>query len=161
MSRSKIDNIKYMVRLTFILIAMFLFSIAIASAQNLDSLPQSKRDSILIAMSKAIILKHGPGYYREYKKPIIERKVCEEHPLMEEKDRALIGKAFYCMTYLYDKSKERLDEDFAAKVFIWATGEPHSVWFGNRWGVSLDLPETRSNKKVTVIPYDPVVEGEI
>jgi len=112
-----------------------------AMAQNLDRLPQPKRDSILISIAKEVILKYGPDYYREYAKPIIKRS---------NTDRAA-----YEVTFLYDKTEETLEWDYAAKVFIWAdTGNPGSVFFGNGFGRG--IPEGRewlTDTTISPVPY--------
>ena len=65
-----------------------------------------------------------------------------------------MGRAFYTIIYWYDKTKERLEEDFAAKVKIWAdTGEPASVLFGCNYGYILDRKKTRDPKEQPPIPY--------
>ena len=104
-------------------ILLFLTIYITLCAQNLDNLPTEKRDSLLKAKSKEIILRYGPGYYREYKAPTIERIVVP--PSETNPEGTNVGRAFYTIIYWYDKTKERLEEDFAAKVKIWAdTGEP-------------------------------------
>lgn len=121
-------------------------------AQNLDNLPTEKRDSLLKAKSKEIILRYGPGYYREYKAPTIERIVVP--PSETNPEGTNVGRAFYTIIYWYDKTKERLEEDFAAKVKIWAdTGEPASVLFGCNYGYILDRKKTRDPKEQPPIPY--------
>ena len=65
-----------------------------------------------------------------------------------------MGRAYYMITYWYDKTKERLEEDFAAIVRIWAdTGEPAAVLFGCNYGYILDRKKTRSSKEQPPIPY--------
>ena len=133
-------------------ILLFLTIYITLCAQNLDNLPTEKRDSLLKAKSKEIILRYGPGYYREYKAPTIERIVV---PPSETKPEGInVGRAYYMITYWYDKTKERLYEDFAAIVRIWAdTGEPASVLFGCNYGYILDRKKTRDPKEQPPIPY--------
>lgn len=136
----------------FLFISIILGCTITAFSQNLDSIPTEKRDSLLKAISKEIILKYGPGYYREYKVPTIERVVVP--PSETNPEGINVGRAFYMITYWYDKTKEHLEEDFAAKVKIWAdTGEPGSVLFGCNYGYILDRKKTRSSKEQPPIPY--------
>lgn len=121
-------------------------------AQNLDNLPTEKRDSLLKAKSKEIILRYGPGYYREYKAPTIERIAVP--PSETNPEGTNVGRAYYMITYWYDKTKERLEEDFAAIVRIWAdTGEPTSVLFGCNYDYILNRKKTRDPKEQPPIPY--------
>ena len=133
-------------------ILLFLTIYITLCAQNLDNLPTKKRDSLLKAKSKEIILRYGPGYYREYKAPTIERIVVP--PSETNPEGINVGRAYYMITYWYDKTKERLEEDFAAIVRIWAdTGEPAAVLFGCNYGYILDRKKTRSSKEQPPIPY--------
>lgn len=141
-------QIKKILLLTSILLG---YTITVFS-QNLDNIPTEKRDSLLKAKSKEIILRYGPGYYREYKAPTIERIVVP--PSETNPEGTNVGRAFYTIIYWYDKTKERLEEDFAAKVKIWAdTGEPTSVLFGCNYGYILDRKKTRDPKEQPPIPY--------
>ena len=133
-------------------ILLFLTIYITLCAQNLDNLPTEKRDSLFKAKSKEIILRYGPGYYREYKAPTIERIVVP--PSETNPEGTNVGRAFYTIIYWYDKTKERLEEDFAAKVKIWAdTGEPASVLFVCNYGYILDRKKTRDPKEQPPIPY--------
>ena len=133
-------------------ILLFLTIYITLCAQNLDNLPTEKRDSLLKAKSKEIILRYGPGYYREYKAPTIERIVVP--PSETNPEGINVGRAYYMITYWYDKTKERLEEDFAAIVRIWAdTGEPAAVLFGCNYGYILDRKKTRSSKEQPPSPY--------
>ena len=140
------------IKRVFLLMSIIFGYTIMAFSQNLDNLPTEKRDSLLKAMSKEIILKYGPGYYREYKEPTIKRIVV---PASDTNPEGInVGRAFYTIIYWYDKTKERLEEDFAAKVKIWAdTGEPASVLFGCNYGYILDRKKTRSSKEQPPIPY--------
>ena len=113
-----------------IFIVLLCVSYHAVTAQNLDSMPSSKRDSILISIAKEAILKYGPDYYREYAKPIIERNIIS---LKGEMNPTGInaGRISYQLTYLYDKTEETLEWDYAAKVSIWAdTWHPSRVQIG-------------------------------
>lgn len=53
-----------------LVIFLFVSCVFTTRAQNLDSIPEKQRDSILISVAKEVVLKHGSGYYREYKEPL-------------------------------------------------------------------------------------------
>ena len=78
-------------------ILLFLTIYITLCAQNLDNLPTEKRDSLLKAKSKEIILRYGPGYYREYKAPTIERIVVP--PSETNPEGTNVGRAFYTIIY--------------------------------------------------------------
>ena len=99
-----------------------------ANAQFFDTMPVAKRDSLLISLAKEVVLLYGPDYYREYPSPTI---TSGKFPY----DERYLGKPYYLVTFLYDKTIEKLEWNHAAKVRIFAdTGEPASVFFGNGIG---------------------------
>ena len=56
-----------------------------------DSIAKMKLDKELIKFTKQVVLKHEPGYYREYKEPIIrDRRVTKNshvlHPSISKKN---------------------------------------------------------------------------
>jgi hypothetical protein len=56
-----------------------------------DSIAKMKLDKELIKFTKQVVLKHEPGYYREYKEPIIRyRRVTKTshdlHPSISKKN---------------------------------------------------------------------------
>ncbi len=154
-------NVKYMKANIQILFILILLSCLCQKAisQDLDSLPQQQRDSILIEVAKDVVLKFGPGYYREYKRPVIKRR--QVPPLGEINltgDNA--NRFFYEVIFLYDETKERLEYDFAAKVTIWGDSrKPIEVMFGN--GIGRVIPEVnlRSTKEdINQVPFQQVDE---
>ena len=122
-------------------------------AQNLSSMSVIKRDSMLIAISKDAILKFGPDYYREYKPPVI---IKGEYPPkgINNPDGINAGRGYYTVTYLYDKTKETLNWDYAAKVSIWAdTGNLDGVMFGCGLGLSSINMDWRNDMTIKPVPY--------
>jgi len=97
----------------------------IATAQDLRTLTAGERDNLLISIAKEVVLKYGPDYYREYKPPVITKE-----PWSSGKHHT-IGRTYYKVAILYDKTKELLG-NYAAEVFFWEdTGLPHfyiAVW---------------------------------
>lgn len=144
------------------IISIFTFLVGyfvVVFSQNLDSLPQQQRDSILIEVAKDVVLTYGPGYYREYKRPIIKRR--QVPPLG---DINLTGdnanRIFYEVIFLYDKSKEQLSYDFAARVLIWSDSrKPIDVMFGNGLGRVIPDVNLRSTKEdINQVPYQQAAE---
>lgn len=129
---------------TIILIVSILVSYnSLGFSQNLDSYPRSKRDSILVSIAKEVVLKYGPGYYRDNIKPEIVRYMFpsdkERNPTGENANRV-----YYLVTFGYDKTKEILEYDYSSYVFIWAdSSEPKHVFFGNGIGLSVPKSSTR------------------
>ncbi len=154
-------NVKYMKANIQILFILILLSCLCQKAisQDLDSLPQQQRDSILIEVAKDVVLKFGPGYYREYKHPVIKRR--QVPPLGKINltgDNAY--RVFYEVIFFYDKTKELLEYDFAAKVNIWGdTHEPINVLFGNGFGKNISEISLRSTgDEINQVPYQQVDE---
>jgi hypothetical protein len=109
-------------------------NVSVVTSQHLGEMPQKQRDSLLVAIAKEVVMKYGPDYYREYQPPLIEREQIspkgEFNPSGE-----MAGRFFYRVIFPYDKTQEKLEEQFAARVTIWEdTGKPVSVYFGNGWG---------------------------
>ena len=104
-------------------------------AQNTENLTAAKRDS-LISLSKEVIMKFGPDYYREYKQPeIILEQYPSEDKINDKRRIIYANKYYYRITFPYDKTQEILG-NFAVRVDIWEdTFVPWSVMFGNGIGV--------------------------
>lgn len=71
-----------------LLILSFLSYLCVYS-QNLDKLSEKERNRYLIETSKNIVKKYGPGYYREYKKPVIIRDTIQYRDDMLEEDKKI------------------------------------------------------------------------
>jgi len=109
-----------------------------AAAQNLNSMPAAERNALLISIAKDVVLIFGPDYYREYGEPIIERNIVQRGE--ENLEGINAGRVIYRVTFLYDRTQERFEMDYAAMVNIWGdTGRPASVLFGNGW--AFGIPE--------------------
>jgi hypothetical protein len=121
-------------------ILVFMGGAFMANSQNLDLLHQAQRDSFLIATAKEVVMKYGPGYYREYKAPIIRRGIAPNDAPVLGGTMEDAGRIYYSILFLYDKSKEQLEQDFAVGISIWEnTGRPFSMTFGN--GLMVTIPE--------------------
>jgi hypothetical protein len=129
-----------------LLIIMTGYTTALLS-QNLESMPKTKRDSILIAKAKKCVLRYGAGYYREYKPPVIEEYITPQKGL-NNVTLENAGRKAYIVTFLYDTLIELLGEKFAAEVSIWAdTGIPVSITFGNGLGVLTEEVESKTEQE--------------
>ena len=126
-------------------------------AQNLRTMPVDQRDSLLISIAKEVVLLNGPDWYRKYGEPIIER---HEVPRELNSGRRYARRYFYTVTFLYDRTQERLHMDFAARVSIREDGVPVNVQFGN--GLLISSPENdlrNVGEAVIPIPFrqaDPI-----
>lgn len=110
------------------LLLMSLFSLSLYS-QNLDELPVETRDSILVARTKAAVMKHGSEFWRDYKAPQIEARHISPYGGYPKED---VGRKYYKVNILYDKSKEKLWMEWIAQVCFWAdNGEIDTIGFGN------------------------------
>ena len=130
--------------LTFVLLSGI--GAPVLTAQNLDKMRKNKRESLLIATAKEVVMKYGPDYYRDYKPPVIERYQVppkgERNPTGE-----MAGKIIYRVIFLYDKTQESLEWDLAARVsFREDTGKPAHIFFGNNWG--REVPENWRNETI-------------
>ena len=144
---------KYIKQIFLILLLSISFN-ATVTAQYLNAMPVAKRDSLLIAIAKEVVLKYGPDYYREYSKPIIERQTV---PQKGETNPSGVnaGRIIYRITFLYDKTEEVLQFDYAAKVSIWAdTSHPANVFFGNGHvrGIQ-EGTDWRNDTTIEPVPY--------
>lgn len=142
----------------FLIISICMNCFLVTNSQNLRILSSSKQDS-LITLSKELILRFGPDYYREYKKPEIS---FEQFPSIRKiADQRLIKLAdryFYRVTFPYDMTQETFECPYAAQVDIWAdTFEPSRVMFGCGIGISLlDIKDWRNDNTIEPIEYQEI-----
>jgi len=102
----------------------------------LKSIPIEQRNALLISISIEAILKYGPDYYRDYQQPvIINNKYPSADQFNDNRFIAWAERYYYDIIFLYDKTEETLECEYAAKIRIWAdTGHLHSASFGNGYG---------------------------
>ncbi len=138
---------------TILVILLFVSYSLATMAQNLDTMPTAKRDSILISIAKEAVLKYGPDYYRDQYSPIIERNVVPPKGEINTTGEKA-GKVFYWVIFPYDETEEQLEYPFAARVTIWVdTSKPSSVFFGNGFGMSIpDNVDLRSDNGEEITP---------
>ena len=104
----------------------FLFLIGIGGtvcAQTFSSLPESERNAKLIEVAKYVYKNpRWENFYREYGTPEIESFVIEgggkEKNTKSKYFGTDLGSLIYVVIFRYDKTKESMDWDYAAKVYI-------------------------------------------
>lgn len=120
-----------------------------------DSIAKMKLDNKLIKLSKQVVLKHGPDYYREYKEPVIRyRRVSKAardlHPSIIKKHMGLV---YYTVEYPYDMEEEIFYGEYAAKVYFWEDLTIFHVSFGHGMGIRDYDKLSRAEKNKIVIPF--------
>jgi len=142
-------------KLIFIIIIMHLTLNANSLfSQNFKQLPTKVRDSLLINIADRALEKYGPDYNRQYLTPIVKFEG-------EYKGGDYKGESFYTVTYPYDKTKELLEKDYSAQVYILnKTGTVIVIAFGNGYGYFVEKME-KNNRKVNKMPFNTIkkVEG--
>lgn len=137
-------------KIVFILACLTAFA-ATMQAQEVDfeKMPQKQRDSTLIAIAKAAVMRHGPDWYRDYKIEINSHK---------QEVGPNIGKKDYTVTFYYDPKKEYMHNAYAVMVKIRFTGQPYSIWFGNDGFYQIDLPPMMLEryKNQLIMPFRPM-----
>ncbi|NDV64577.1 hypothetical protein [Bacteroides sp. 224] len=136
-----------------LILSIVLIATSFAFSQNLAKMNDSKRKEYLKKVSKETVFKYGPGYYREYGEPVIERffvgdKVSGGESFSAEFEEKNNGRFFYRVKYPYDETKEFFVTGFAFQVFIWEDiGNPFDITFGiGRYIDIEELPSTRSGE---------------
>lgn len=140
---------------------VILFSILLTistNAQDLDKMPQQKRDSALRAIAKKTIEKYGPAFYRPtqtIKVGIMDKESFSKsleyyHEALQEGDTEIAngyawakklkdGHKWYIVTYHYNDKEESFDASYAAEIYIWAdNGKAFAINFGSnmcRYGI--------------------------
>jgi len=118
-------------------VTIFLGIAQAASAENLDSMPQKQRDSLLITRATTVMKSFYPGYYREGIEPVVTRNEFffdgKTHSFGDREDAPLRrGKrVYYKVSFGYNKAKETYHKDYLAKVKFWADedGKPNTIDF--------------------------------
>lgn len=124
--------------------------------ENLDSLPEAKRNARLLEMAKQVVMKHGPGYYRDVFPPVIVHGLVSpdnrECTLQQVKQHN--GRSYYKVEYSFDEKQESFEWSYAARTYIWGdTGISFSVIFGNGWGFEIDQATRSANEKEQFMPF--------
>ena len=144
------------VLLPFVL-AIIMSSCSTSRPNLLGKMPKTEREAYLIKLGKEVTKAFGPGYYREYKQPIISKPKKFKDNDMRPEIQANIGRKYYVVTFLYDPSKETLDWNHASQVEIWKdTGEPMGATFGNGYGKDFifdSYEEQLRSPDKTIVPY--------
>lgn len=123
---------------------------------NMDSLAIIKRDKKLIEMAKEVVLKHGPGYYREFQAPIIRQQIVSDktRDLSQKQEKRNKGRLYYTVEYPYDDKIETFTNDYAAKIYFWEDFTIFDILFGHGMGIFDYDKRSKSEKKNLVIPFE-------
>lgn len=114
-------------------------------AQDLSTLPENERNGKLIEIAKSVYkAPRLKNFYREFGTPTITEMRTktlseqERNKIKEDTNKNNIwhgannNQKFYIVYFHYDMNKERFDQDYAAKVYIWEnTGQPFAIGLGN------------------------------
>lgn len=129
-----------------ILILLIITNIVVSHlfAQDLSKLSEPERNTKLIEIAKEVYkAPRLKNFYREYGTPTITKMKSAEMSKTEDYDRVYNNpertsyghkpnETFYIVYFYYDMNKERFEEDYAAKVYIWEnTGKAFSIGLGN------------------------------
>jgi hypothetical protein len=99
----------------------------------LSQLPQVERDSILLTVSKAALLRYGPGYYKDTHQTVIK----DLGRYSQEIHKDYNDLRLYKITYIYDKRVEQLELDYAAAVYVRSdNAKVVEIEYGCGWGDS-------------------------
>ena len=107
-----------------ILFSLFLMGISgTVCAQTFSSLPESERNAKLIEVAKYVYKNpRWKNFYREYGTPEIETFVIKGGGKENDKKSKYygtdLGSLVYIVIFRYDKTKESMEWDYAAKVYI-------------------------------------------
>lgn len=144
---------------TFIIFVSLFICIEIPAQQtDLRLLSKQERNEYLLNLATEIVLNYGPDFYRPELPPKISgAKTYRELDANNDGLRKRLGQRYYLVTFSYDKKKELLHEDFAARIRIWENdGEPSLAEFGTGVGRHFFLKSYWQLKKEGIKPEDKV-----
>lgn len=122
-----------------ILLFFFLVDIVLVSAQrkiDLERLPDSARETILVHRARQILMQYGPGFYEKSLIPVVHRFRGTGYYAIQCNTN---GQLRYKVCFLYDPYLEKRQEDYAAIVTFRAeTGRADQITFRNGLGLNLD-----------------------
>lgn len=121
----------------------------------MDSTTKIKLDKKLIKMAKEVVLKHGPGYYREYKEPIIkyERVSDSTRDLFTSQKLENMGRIYYTVEYPYNEKEELFNNGYSAIVYFWEDLTIFNVLFGHNVGIPNYDKLSKAEKKKWFFPF--------
>ena len=129
----------------------------VVTAENLDSLSTERRNKKLIKLAKEVVLRHGPGFYREYKPPVIKSQRVSDKTvdMTVEMIKKYKGRFYYTVEYPYNKKEEIFWGVYSAKVFIWKdTGKVFYIVFGGGFGIqNYDTLSEKGKRKIKTVQH--------
>lgn len=129
--------------ITLILFAIINITTNNLFAQDLSKLSEADRNKKLIETAKEVYkAPRLKNFYREYGIPTIAEMRTKnpsrvEHNKISNDTNSILNDSsdnqkFYIVYFPYDRNKERFEENYAAKVYIWEnTGKAFSIGLGN------------------------------
>ena len=127
------------------------------TAENLDSLSTERRNKKLIKLAKEVVLRHGPGFYREYKPPVIKsQRVSDKNgDLRINLRKKYKGRSYYTVEYPYDLKEEVFGSFYSAKVYVWGdTGKVFYIVFGGGFGIqNYDTLTEKEKRQIKTVQH--------
>lgn len=166
------------------LILLFTVSTTTAHSEDLRNMDEKRRNKILIKEAKRAILKHAPGFYRDFTPKIIlssesaaKSKINYYHHLKAKyKDgrdlshldyitEIMKGRKWYTVRYPYDPRIDGFNGYYSAEVYIWAdTHVAFQLCTGYGYVLfDIDKPVKKGEKMPFAVfkkspPYNPIVD---
>ena len=129
----------------------------VVTAENLDSLSTERRNKKLIKLAKEVVLRHGPGFYREYKPPVIKsQRVSDKNgDLRINLRKKYKGRSYYTVEYPYDLKEEVFGSFYSAKVYVWGdTGKVFFMMFGGGFCIeNYDTLTEKEKRQIKTVQY--------
>ena len=128
----------------------------VVTAENLDSLSKEKRDKKLIKMAKEVVLRHGPGFYREYKPPVIKSQRVSDKTvdMTVEMIKKYKGRFYYTVEYPYNRKEEIFWGLYSTKVYVWGdTGKVFNIRFGGFCIENYDTLTEKEKRQIKTVQY--------
>lgn len=141
------------------------------ASRTFSSLNEADRKKVMIAKAREVVLTFAPGYYREYKEPVItvDTVIDPKKPRTWTKTKKVfysvgsrkaehIGKPVYVISFLYDKTKENVGNYIVRLALFQETGEPLQLNFPDNRLVVFDersFYERAKEKPLKIIEYIP------
>lgn len=123
---------------------------------TMDSITKMKLDKKLLKMTKDVVLKHGPGYYRVYKEPVVKYKRISNttRDLFTSIKKNNMGRVYYTVEYPYNQKEEVFNNEYSAKVYFWKDLTIFQIIFGHGMGILKYDTLSKAEKKNLIIPFE-------
>ena len=128
----------------------------VVTAENLDSLSTERRNKKLIKLAKEVVLRHGPGFYREYKPPVIKSQRVSDKTvdMTVNMIKKYKGRSYYTVEYPYNRKEEIFWGLYSAKVYVWGdTGKVFNIRFGGFCIENYDTLTEKEKRQIKTVQY--------